>query len=68
MIDDRYTHAVTQLQQVDLEERPLEVERERSLAAEAQYRRHLLAEDGARLEDLAAEWIELLRTSRRERT
>ena len=62
------THITTQLQQVDLEERPSRAERDLVLAAEAHHRLRLLNDDQTRLEDLAEEWIELLRASSRKTT
>ena len=62
------THITTQLQQVDLEERPSRAERDLVLAAEAHHRLRLLIDDRTRLEDLAEEWIELLRASSRKTT
>ena len=59
-------HMATQLQQVNLDERPTIFEQELVLAAEAQHRLRLLDGDRPRLEDLAGEWIELLRASRRK--
>mgnify|MGYP001826945283 CR=1 FL=1 len=56
----------TQLQQVYLDERPSNYKQELALAVEAQHRLRLLNGDGPRLEDLAGEWIELLRASRRK--
>ena len=56
----------TQLQQVNLDERLTIFEQELVLAAEAQHRLHLLNGDRPRLEDLAGEWIDLLRASRRK--
>ena len=55
---------MTQLQQWDVDERPAQVEYERVLAAEALHRQRILNSDQLRLEDLAGEWIELLRASR----
>lgn len=62
------THITTQLQQVDLEVRPSMAERDLVLAAEAHHRLRLLIDDRTRLEDLAEEWIELLRASSRKTT
>ena len=62
------THITTQLQQVDLEERPSRAEGDLVLAAEAHHRLRLLNDDQTRLEDLAEEWIELLRASSRKTT
>ena len=60
------TDMTTQLQQVNLDVRPTIFEQELVLAAEAQHRLRLLNGDRLRLEDLAGEWIELLRASRRK--
>jgi hypothetical protein len=62
------TNITTQLQHVDLEERPSRVEQELEHAAEAHHRFYLLIDDRTRLEDLAEEWIELLRASSRKTT
>jgi len=59
-------YITTQLQEVDLVERPSSDERALLLAAEAQHRQRLLNGDRPRLEDLAEEWIELLRASRQK--
>jgi hypothetical protein len=57
------SHVTRQLQLVDPGEQLSRVERELMLAAGARHRSRLLNDDGARLEDLAVEWIELLRAS-----
>jgi len=53
----------THLQQVDVNERRARREYELMLAAEAHHRLQLLNGSRPRLEDLAEEWIELLRAS-----
>lgn len=59
---------MTQLQPWDVDERRARRERERVLVSEALHRQRLLDGDRPRLEDLAAEWIELLRASRAKRS
>ena len=56
-------HMMTQLQQWDVDERRAQREHELVLAAEALHRQRILDCDQVRLEDLAKEWIELLRAS-----
>ena len=51
------------LQQRDEDERRARREHELRLAAEAHHRLRILNGDRVRLEDLAGEWIELLRAS-----
>lgn len=62
------THIMTHRQQLDPEERLSRVEQELILAAAAHHRLRLLIDDRTRLEDLAEEWIELLRASSRKTT
>jgi len=62
------TNITTQLQHVDLEEPPSRVEQELVHAAEAHHRLRLLIDNRTRFEDLAEEWIELLRASSRKPT
>mgnify|MGYP001551765154 FL=1 len=62
------TYITTQFQQVEMEERPSRAERDLVLAAEAHHRLRLLNDDQTRLEDLAEEWIELIRASSRKTT
>ena len=52
-----------QLQQWDVDERQARREHEMVLAAEARHRQRILNDERVRLEDLATEWIELLRAS-----
>ena len=64
MYTDDDARMMMQLQQWGVDERPAQVEYERMLVAEALHRQRLLDSDQLRLEDLAGEWIELLRASR----
>ena len=66
MDEDSKAYATTRLHQLDLDERATGLEQALVLAAEAHHRQCLLAGDKPRLEDLACEWIELLRVSSRK--
>ncbi|MGD2076221.1 MAG: hypothetical protein PVI91_10520 [Gammaproteobacteria bacterium] len=68
MVKDDDTHAMTQLQQWDVDERRVQPEHELTLAAEAHHRLCILKADRPRLDDLAGEWIELLRASGAKKT
>ena len=57
-------HTQTQLQQRDVDGERTRREHEQEVAAEAYHRQRILTGDRPRLEDLAKEWIELLRTRR----
>jgi hypothetical protein len=54
---------MAQLQEWEADDRRSDRDRELLLAAEAQHRLSILRGDSTRLEDLAGEWIDLLRAS-----
>jgi len=62
------THATAQRLRVGLGERSSGLEQQRVFAAEAHHRLPALNDDRTRLEDLAEEWIELLRANSRKTT
>ena len=57
------TRTMARLQKWEADDRHSDRERELLLAAEAHHRLSLLSGNRPRLEDLAGEWIELLRDS-----
>jgi len=65
---DNETSTTTQLHQPSLDERSLSAEQLRVNAAEAYHRQRLLTGNKPCLEDLAGEWIELIRANSRKTT
>ena len=61
MDKDKDAYMMMQLQQSILDERRARREYEMLLAAEARHRLRILNDNRTRLEDLAGEWIEMLR-------
>ncbi len=61
MYTDDDLHMTTQLRQIPAQEQTSDREKRLLLAAEVHHREQLLSGDRPRLEDMAQEWIELLR-------
>jgi len=61
---NEHRHTTAQLQQCGADQPQSKPDRKLRIAAEAHHRQRLVKGDCVRLQDLAVEWIELLRASR----
>ena len=62
---NEHRHTTAQLQQCGADQRQSKRDRKLRNAAEAHHRQRLMKGDSVRLQDLAVEWIELLRADRK---